>query len=119
MGLLGKTTLEKLSTLLLVAGIIVIFSLFLKYFWISVVIGIIFVVLCPIWFRVLSEELVISFIKRNHGHCRYDELVEEYSEKITSIVSRLEKQSIVKIQDGEISLIDENYPCTFDKFRRR
>lgn len=119
MGFLGKTTLEKLSTVLLVTIIMTVLLFIFRYFLVGILSSILVIILCPIWFRSLSEELVVAFLKRSQGQCTYEELTEEYSEKMASAISRLKKKSIVEIKDNEISLIDENYVCTFDKFRRK
>ena len=116
---LWKTKLKRFSGALLVITIATVLLLMYKYFLMSAISLIVFVILWPIWFRSLSEELVVSFLKRHDGHCNYDELVEEYSEKILPSISRLEKRAVVEVKDNVVTVIDENYVCAFDKFRKR
>ncbi len=117
MSFLGKTALEKWSTCIIAMLSVVIFSAIFKWFGISAVGGIMLVGVLPFWFRALSEELVISFLKRSHGSCRNDELIEEYSEKMIAVVSRLERKAIVKIEREHISLINKDHICAFDTCR--
>ena len=102
--------------MLVIAFLAALLFLILGYFFMSFICLVIVIVLFPVWYRFLGEELTIFFLKKHDGYCTYDELVEEYSEKtVTRRISRLKKQSIVDIEDGVVMLVDRNYVCAFDR----
>ncbi len=115
--ILWKSKLEKINAILAITFIAIVLLFIFRYFLIASLCTILFIILCPVWYRSLGEELIISFLKRKNGYCTYDELnelVEEYSEKmVTHTISRLKKQSIIEIRDDRVILINKNHVCAF------
>lgn len=111
-----KTTLKKINDILVVVFIITIVLFLFRYFLLGIIGIAVFCVLCPYWFRLLGEELMISFLKRHGGYSDYDTLTTEYSE---NVLSRLEQKKIVIVHEDVVTLVDPDRVCTFDPSRVR
>lgn len=114
-----KTPVEKLSFVMLIVTIITIALLIARQLLLGFIGIVILAFLWWLWYRLGSEEYVISFLKERSGRTVYDVFIQKSPSNIIHALSRLEKKSIVKIKDGIIILVERNHACAFDKFRRK
>lgn len=119
MGLFGKTAFEKLNTGLIAAILFLCVLLAFRQFLVAGLWCVVCACLGWLWFRWLSEELVISCLKRYGGQCTAVTLARELQhDHIRAPVFRLEQKGIVQIREHDVVLRDPHHPCAFDPHRR-
>ena len=130
-----KTPLQKLSF-----SITVIFCLtcilFTQHHYILGGGGIVlFLIIGRIWYRVLGEELMVSYLKRHGGLCLYATLRQGFlsqasshtphsnpndtDKMITPVLKRLERKGIVTVTQHTVALVNPNQISTFEERMKR
>ncbi len=112
------TPIKELSTALILLTICTIALFIFRHFILGAIGIIIFIFLFRIWYRFLSEELVLNYVQFNGGQIDYKKLIEKLSERGRSAITRLEDKGIVEVKDDVVKLVDQNYISIFKKCRK-
>ncbi len=93
-----------------------------------------FLVIGRIWYHVLGEELMISYLKRHGGLCRSTTLRQEFltearphtrrlspnntNSTIEPVLNRLEKKGAVTVTEYTVSLVNPHQLSTFEEIMK-
>ena len=112
-------TLKKISKVILIAILVLIFSLFWKIYLLSIATGILLIFLFLKWYQLISEELVIYHVIQNSCKVKYDYIIELLGEKIKASINRLKRKGIIEQLDDFIILKQTDYRCYFFRKGKR
>jgi len=109
------TTLQKLSILLIASILISIVLFFYKLHVVLIILCLLNVLLCVIWYRILREELILYRILENDRMMRLENIINIFGRSAEAVIKRLEEKGMVTISDRNVLLRIENYKFSFRK----
>jgi len=98
------TKVKTISVIIITAVVCNIVMLYFKMYTISIVMGVLIILLCLIWYRMLGEALIIHIIMKNGRKMDYSKIIDLYGHKADSVLKKMEKKRIIEISGKEVFL---------------